>query len=99
MHLDFQAYHFHCSKRPTEAFFGDRLGLPLTMDPNFEDLSCEMKFGVAPPPFEEDPAFNEPCFAHVCSLADRNPNLPCPKIETSRWKSSKRLAKTKEEGG
>ena len=56
------------------------------MDPNFEDLSCEMKFGVKPPPFEEDKAFNEPCFTHVCSLADRDPNLPCPKIETDRWK-------------
>ena len=79
-----------CSKRPTESFFTERLGLPLTMDPNFEDLSCEMKFGVTPPPFEEDKAFKEPCFTHVCSLADRNPNLPCPKIETDRWKLTAR---------
>jgi hypothetical protein len=35
----------------------------MTMKPNFEDLSCEMIFGQAPPPLEEDPALQQPCFA------------------------------------
>lgn len=74
-------------KRPTQSFFTDTLGLPLTMTPNFEDLSCEMKFGVPPPlKFENDEAYNEPCFIHNCSLADRDPTLPCPKTDTERWK-------------
>jgi len=74
-------------KRPTQSFFTDTLGLPLTMTPNFEDLSCEMKFGVPPPQnFEDDEAFREPCFIHNCSIADRDPTLPCPKIDTERWK-------------
>ena len=75
-----------CSKRPTEEFFSQEFGLPLTMVPNFEDLSCEMKFGQTPPPFEEDDAYNEPCFQHVCSLADRDASKPCPKIDTERWR-------------
>lgn len=73
-----------CSKRPTEGFFAERLGLPLTMDPNFEDLSCEMSFGVKPPPLEEDPVFTQPCFVHQCKLGNRDPKAPCPKTETSR---------------
>jgi hypothetical protein len=34
-------------QRPTEEFFGESFGLSLTMNPNFEDLSCEMVFGQA----------------------------------------------------
>jgi hypothetical protein len=84
-----RVYLCECSKRPTQSFFTDTLGLPLTMTPNFEDLSCEMKFGVPPPlNFESDEAFNEPCFVHNCSLADRDPSLPCPKIDTERWKKA-----------
>lgn len=30
---------------PTQDFFNKDIGLPLTMNPNFEDLSCEMIFG------------------------------------------------------
>ena len=32
------------------------------MDPNFEDLSCEMKFGVPPPPLEQEKVYSQPCF-------------------------------------
>ena len=32
-------------KRPTEAFFADAFGLPLTMVPNFEDLSVRQGEG------------------------------------------------------
>ena len=41
-------------KLPTQKFFTETFGLPLTMNPNFEDLSCEMVFGQYPPPVEED---------------------------------------------
>lgn len=30
-------------KSPTQAFFTEQLGMPLTMTPNFEDLSCEVR--------------------------------------------------------
>lgn len=36
--------------------------MPLTMEPNFEDLSCRMVFGQTPPPLDEDPALTQPCF-------------------------------------
>lgn len=70
---------------PTEDFFTNQFGLPLTMNPNFEDLSCEMIFGQRAPPIEQDPLYNQPCFAHECTLAKREP-VPCPKIDTDRHK-------------
>lgn len=74
-------------KLPTQKFFTETFGLPLTMNPNFEDLSCEMIFGVAPPPVKEDEVYKQPCFAQNCTIAStikRNPSGPCPKIDTDR---------------
>lgn len=68
---------------PTEDFFTNQFGLPLTMNPNFEDLSCEMIFGQKAPPIEQDPLYNQPCFAQECTLAEKEP-VPCPKIDTDR---------------
>ncbi|XP_028756021.1 beta-carotene isomerase D27, chloroplastic isoform X1 [Neltuma alba] len=67
-------------KIPTQDFFTNEFGLPLTMIPNFEDMSCEMVYGQVPPPFEEDPVSKQPCYAEICSVA--NPNSPlCPKLQ------------------
>lgn len=33
---------------------------------DFEDMSCEMVYGQAPPPFEEDPVSKQPCYAKIC---------------------------------
>ncbi|XP_031262730.1 beta-carotene isomerase D27, chloroplastic-like [Pistacia vera] len=67
-------------KIPTQDFFTNEFGLPLTMIPNFEDMSCEMVYGQAPPPIEEDPVFTQPCFAEICSVA--NPSSPvCHKLQ------------------
>ncbi|GIL90818.1 hypothetical protein Vretimale_16791 [Volvox reticuliferus] len=77
-------------KIPTQTFFTDEFGLPLTMNPNFEDLSCSMIFGQAPPPMNEDPAYNQPCFAVQCSIANRTDGAappPCPKVDTERSKA------------
>ncbi|GLI66286.1 hypothetical protein VaNZ11_010047 [Volvox africanus] len=77
-------------KIPTQTFFTDEFGLPLTMNPNFEDLSCSMIFGQAPPPMNEDPAYNQPCFAVQCSIASRAEGAalpPCPKVDTERGKA------------
>lgn len=48
-------------KAPMQTFFTEELGMPLTMKPNFEDMSCQMIFGQVPPPLEEDEAMNSPC--------------------------------------
>ncbi len=48
-------------KVPTQTYFATQLGMPLTMRPNFEDKSCELIFGMAPPSPEDDPAFRGPC--------------------------------------
>lgn len=73
-------------KIPTQRFFTETFGLPLTMEPNFEDLSCVMRFGVPPPPVEQDTVYNQPCLS-PCNLGTgRSEALPCPKIDTERQK-------------
>ncbi|KVH91736.1 protein of unknown function DUF4033 [Cynara cardunculus var. scolymus] len=67
-------------KIPTQDFFTNEFGLPLTMIPNFEDMSCEMVYGQPPPSFEEDPVAKQPCFADVCSVANPNSSI-CPKLQ------------------
>ncbi|CAI5502687.1 unnamed protein product [Closterium sp. Naga37s-1] len=66
-------------KLPTQDFFTNDFGLPLTMTPNFEDMSCEMVFGQMPPPLSEDPALSQPCFAALCSMAQPEADK-CPRV-------------------
>lgn len=65
-------------KLPTQTFFTQEFGIPLTMTPNFEDFSCEMVFGQMPPPLEEEASYQQPCLATECSLTQRPE--PCPKV-------------------
>lgn len=72
-------------KLPTQAFFKDYMGVPMLMEPNFKDYSCQFKFGVPPPPPEQDSALKEPCL-DICPTATRRRNnttnpmaLNCPK--------------------
>ncbi|PKI64368.1 beta-carotene isomerase D27, chloroplastic isoform X1 [Punica granatum] len=67
-------------KMPTQDFFTNEFGLPLTMLPNFEDMSCDMVYGQVPPPLEEDPVSKQPCFAEICSMANPNASV-CPKLQ------------------
>ncbi|XP_019447475.1 PREDICTED: beta-carotene isomerase D27, chloroplastic [Lupinus angustifolius] len=67
-------------KIPTQDFFTNEFGLPLTMIPNFEDMSCDMVYGQVPPPFEEDPVSKQPCYAAICTVANPN-NSVCPKLQ------------------
>jgi Beta-carotene isomerase D27-like, C-terminal len=69
-------------KVPTQSFFTDDFGMPLTMNPNFETLSCDMIFGQAPPPVREDAVAVQPCFTMACSAAQlpAAPDTPCPKL-------------------
>lgn len=67
-------------KVPTQDFFTNEFGLPLTMNPNFEDMSCEMIYGQVPPPLEEDPASKQACYPSLCSMS--TPSAPaCPKLQ------------------
>ncbi|KAH7578239.1 hypothetical protein JRO89_XS01G0358100 [Xanthoceras sorbifolium] len=72
-------------KLPTQTFFKDYLGVPLLMEPNFSDYSCQFKFGVLPPLPEDDTALKEPCL-EICPTSRRrreiakNSNMDyCPK--------------------
>ncbi|EDX84287.1 hypothetical protein S7335_1984 [Synechococcus sp. PCC 7335] len=53
-------------KLPTQTFFTEKFGIPLTMIPNFEDLSCEMVFGRVPPAADEDEVMTQSCLSE-CS--------------------------------
>lgn len=50
-------------QQPTQRYFTEVLGLPVRMTPNYEDMSCQMTFGVAPRPMHEDPAVTGDCLA------------------------------------
>ncbi|KAL3648117.1 hypothetical protein CASFOL_009085 [Castilleja foliolosa] len=72
-------------KLPTQTFFNDYMGVPLVMEPNFEDYSCQFKFGVGPPLPEDDSALKEPCLT-ICPTANRRREIKgttdvskCPK--------------------
>lgn len=52
-------------KEPTESFFSEELGLPLSMEPNYEDGSCTMTWGASPRPL--DASQNTACYSH-CGL-------------------------------
>lgn len=66
-------------KLPTQDFFSQEFGIPVTMTPNFEDLSCEMVFGQIPPPLDTEDAYQQPCLKDECSMASPKSDR-CPKI-------------------
>ncbi|NJK29491.1 MAG: DUF4033 domain-containing protein [Acaryochloris sp. RU_4_1] len=66
-------------KLPTQEFFAQEFGFPLTLTPNFEDMSCEMVFGHPAPPLAEEPIYHQPCLVEACALAQ--PRTPvCPHL-------------------
>jgi hypothetical protein len=70
-------------KVPTQSYFAEEFGLPLTMVPNFEDLSCDMIFGQEAPPLDADPVFQQPCFAACSSAAARRGEEAAPPCHKS----------------
>ncbi|XP_012569983.1 beta-carotene isomerase D27, chloroplastic isoform X2 [Cicer arietinum] len=57
-------------KFPTQTFFKDHMGVPLLMEPNFADYSCQFKFGVLPPLSEDGTVLKEPCL-EACPIASQ----------------------------
>jgi hypothetical protein len=50
-------------KIPTQNFFLQDMGLPLTMEPNYETFECQFSFGLTPNAAHELQAKNTPCLA------------------------------------
>ncbi len=53
-----------CSKMckvPTERFFAERWGVPLSMEPNFETGACQLRFGVEPLKLKDDATIPPGC--------------------------------------
>ncbi|KNA23144.1 hypothetical protein SOVF_027420 [Spinacia oleracea] len=71
-------------KLPTQTFFKDHMGIPLLMEPNFTDYSCQFNFGVLPPQLENDSALQEPCLDG------------CPYSAKGGSKGTKRVLNTKQ---
>ena len=71
-------------KIPTQEFFEKDMGLPLTMEPDYETFECQFSFGKTPPPLEHDEAMMSPCFAQ-CPQAGISKTeaskAQCPRIE------------------
>lgn len=67
-------------KLPTQAFFTQDFGIPLTMTPNFEDYSCEMVFGQPPPDPKTEASHQQPCLVGQCVAASPGDH-PCPKLQ------------------
>lgn len=68
-------------KLPTQHFFNQDFGIPLTMTPNFEDFSCEMVFGQSPPALETEAAYQQPCLVDQCAIAQTKAPS-CPQVRT-----------------
>ncbi len=66
-------------KVPTQAFFTEKFGIPLTMTPDFKDLSCEMVFGQLPVEPALDPAHNQSCLQLQCPTAAPTAQI-CPQL-------------------
>ncbi|QDZ22487.1 hypothetical protein A3770_07p50050 [Chloropicon primus] len=49
-------------KFPTQEFFKQDMGLDVTLEPNYDDFSCQFVFGKEAPPLEEDEACATLCF-------------------------------------
>ena len=66
-------------KIPTQRFFAEQWGVPLTMSPNFETGECQLVFGKEPMPIAEDPTIPPGCLTlcPAATLMDRHPTDKC----------------------
>lgn len=66
-------------KVPTERFFKEQWGVPLSMSPNFETGQCQFAFGDEPTPIEEDLTIPPGCMTQcpVFSFDDKDRAKSC----------------------
>ena len=57
-------------KVPTERFFSEKWGMPLSMEPNFETGACQLRFGVEPVKLEEDVTIPLGCLGRCPASGD-----------------------------
>mmetsp|Transcript_26868 Transcript_26868/g.39920 ORF Transcript_26868/g.39920 Transcript_26868/m.39920 type:complete len:105 (-) Transcript_26868:256-570(-) len=55
-------------KVPTQRFFKERWGVPLSMEPNFETGACQLRFGVDPLPLEDDATIPPGCLGRCPAI-------------------------------
>lgn len=60
-------------KIPTQRFFADQWGVPLSMTPNFETGQCQLAFGVEPTPVELDPTLPQGCLTRFPAAPQSQP--------------------------
>jgi len=63
-------------KHPTQKFFTEEIGLPVTLTPNYETFECQFTYGATPPSVEADPAFASPCFRQ-CGVSETLRDAEC----------------------
>jgi hypothetical protein len=51
----------HACKIPTQRFFLESMGIPVSLKPNLTDYSCKFEFGVMPLAIENDESMKHPC--------------------------------------
>eukprot|EP00850_Spirogloea_muscicola_P022522 SM000299S10846 [mRNA] locus=s299:22066:23765:- [translate_table: standard] len=79
----------HTCKLPTQEFISRDMGIALSMEPNFEDYSCEFKFGIPARPRDLDEDLKKPCL-HDCPIAILSnsspsfPFTPCPQLNVTQ---------------
>ena len=60
-------------KIPTQRFFAEQWGVPLSMTPNFETGQCQLGFGVEPIPVELDPTLPQGCLTRCPAAPQPQP--------------------------
>ncbi|OAE21681.1 hypothetical protein AXG93_4170s1220 [Marchantia polymorpha subsp. ruderalis] len=72
-------------------FMKEKMSVPLSMEPNFNDYSCQFKYGVAAPPRDEDPGLLTPCLSICPTAATRSslrgyvPTEQCPQVRSASF--------------
>lgn len=61
----------HACKIPTQRFFSESMGIPVSLKPNFTDYSCKFEFGVMPLSIEKDETLKHPCLEN-CQVRGQN---------------------------
>ena len=68
----------HACKIPTQRFFSEEMGIPVTLSPNMSDLSCTFEFGNTPNPIEIDPLLSLSCLEGCRNVAKRGRKMESP---------------------